>query len=59
VNTVARRYAQLGLTFGDAARGHKPGHRGTHTYDLADDGLTPEHVREAFSDYLGTYDASA
>jgi hypothetical protein len=67
VNTVARSYAQLGLTFSDAARasvrdwadGHKPGHRGTHTYDLADYGLTPEQVREAFSDYLGTYDASA
>jgi len=67
VNTVARSYAQLGLTFSDAARasvqdwadGHKPGHRGTHTYDLADYGLTPEQVREAFSDYLATYDASA
>ena len=66
VNTVGRSYAQLGLTFGDAARasvqkwadGHKPGHRGTHIYDLADYGLTPEQVRAAFSDYLATYDAS-
>lgn len=66
-NTVARSYAQLGLTFSDAARasvqgwadGHKPGHRGTHTYDLADYGLSPEQVREEFSDYLATYDASA
>jgi hypothetical protein len=67
VNTVARSHAQLALTFSDAARasaqdwaaGHKPGHRGTHAYDLADFGLTPEHIREAFSNYLGTNDASA
>ncbi len=67
VNTVGRSYERLGLTFSDEARagvqdwagGHKPGHRGTHTYDLADYGLTPEQVREAFSDYLATYDASA
>jgi len=41
------------------ADGHKPGHRCTHTYGLADYGLTPEQVREAFSDDLATYDASA
>jgi hypothetical protein len=28
-------------------------------YDLADYGLTPDQVREAFNDYLATYDASA
>jgi len=49
VNTVARSYARLGLTFSDAA----------HTYDLADCGLTPGHVRKAFSEYPGRYDASA
>gem|GEM_PF-4259603 len=43
----------------DWAAGHEPGHRGTHGDDLADYGLTPGHVREAFSNYLGTYDASA
>ncbi|MDT5008401.1 MAG: hypothetical protein QOH57_18 [Mycobacterium sp.] len=67
VNTVARSYERLGLAFTDDARagvaqwaeGHKPGHRGTHTYDLADYGLTPEQVREVFSDYLARYDASA
>jgi Sulfotransferase family len=66
VNTVARSYERLGLTFGDTARArvqhwaddHRPGHRGTHVYDLADYGLTPEQVREAFSDYLAVYDAS-
>jgi hypothetical protein len=41
------------------ADGHKPGARGTHTYELADFGLTEGQVREAFSDYLATYDASA
>lgn len=56
-NTVARSYAQLGVT--DWAGGHKPGHRSTHAYDLADCGLTPGHVREAFSEYPGTYDRSA
>jgi sulfotransferase family protein len=67
VHTLARSYEQLGLPFSDAARtsvqqwadGHQPGHRGTHVYDLADYGLTPEQVREAFGDYLATYDASA
>jgi hypothetical protein len=67
VNAVARSYEQLGLSFTDDARAHvrlwaedhKPGHRGTHSYDLADYGLTPEQVREAFGDYLSTYDASA
>lgn len=46
-----RRYAQLGFTFSVAVR--------ASTYDLADYGLTPEHVREAFSHCLDTYDASA
>ena len=67
VTTVADSYAKLGLTFTDSARArvrewadeHKPGHRGTHSYDLADYGLTPERVREAFSDYVAAYDASA
>jgi Sulfotransferase family len=66
VNTVANSYERLGLTFGDTARArvqhwaddHRPGHRGTHVYDLADYGLTPEQVREAFSDYLAVYEAS-
>jgi hypothetical protein len=67
VNTLAASYGQLGLAFSDAARTqveewasrHKPGQRGTHTYELADYGLTPEQVREAFGDYLSTYDATA
>ncbi|MGB8407688.1 MAG: sulfotransferase [Mycobacterium sp.] len=67
VTTIARSYEQLGLDFNDTARAsvqgwaeaHKPGHRGAHAYDLADYGLTPEQVREAFSEYLATYDASA
>ena len=67
VNTVADSYGKLGLTFTDSARAkvqewadeHKPGHRGTHSYDLADYGLTPEQVDEAFGDYIATYDASA
>jgi len=49
VKTVADSYAD----------GHKPGARGTHTYELADFGLTEGQVREAFSEYLATYDASA
>lgn len=67
VETVAKSYQRLGLEFNDAARSgvqswaesHKPGHRGAHSYDLADYGLTDEQVHEAFSDYLATYDASA
>jgi hypothetical protein len=67
VDTVAKSYEQLGLTFTDEARtsvqnwadGHKPGHRGTHEYELADYGLSVEQVHEAFSDYLAAYDASA
>jgi hypothetical protein len=66
VNTVADSYEKLGLTFTDSARTkvqdwadeHKPGHRGTHSYDLADYGLSPEQVHETFSDYIATYDAS-
>jgi hypothetical protein len=41
------------------AAGHKPGQHGAHSYDLADYGLTPDKVREAFSDYISSYDASA
>ncbi len=41
------------------ADGHRPGHRGTHDYELADFGLTEAQVRDAFSDYLAAYDASA
>ncbi len=67
VNTVARSYERLALEFNATARAsvrdwaesHQPGHRGAHAYDLADYGLTPEQVREAFSDYLTNYDASA
>jgi hypothetical protein len=67
IDTIARSYQKLGLTFTYAARvrvqewadGHKPGQHGTHTYDLADYGLTTEQVHEAFSDDLATYDASA
>ena len=67
VRTLARGYEQLGLTFTDSARAtvqqwadeHKPGHRGTHNYELADYGLSAEQVHEAFSKYLATYDASA
>jgi hypothetical protein len=57
----------LGLAFSDAAAGsverwaaeHKPGTRGAHDYELADFGLTPEGVRERFTEYLDTYDATA
>ena len=67
VRTLQTSYESLGLTFTDAtlhsvtqwARGHRPGSRGTHEYDLADYGLTPEGVRERFADYLAVYDASA
>jgi Sulfotransferase family len=67
VRTLQASYTSLGLTFTDAtarsveqwAGGHKPGARGAHDYDLADYGLTPEHVRERFADYLATYDATA
>jgi hypothetical protein len=67
INTIARSYEKLGLTFTDSARarvqkwaeGHKPGQHGTHSYDLVDYGLTPDKVHVAFSDYISTYDASA
>jgi hypothetical protein len=60
-------YTSLGLTFSDAtarsvehwAGEHKPGSRGSHDYDLADYGLTPDGVRERFAAYLTTYDATA
>jgi hypothetical protein len=67
IDTIADSYEKLGLEFTDSARAkvrrwadeHKPGHRGTHSYELADYGLTQEHVREAFGNYIATYDASA
>ncbi len=67
VRTLQTGYTSLGLTFTDAtlravtrwAQGHRPGSRGTHDYELADYGLTPEGVRERFADYLATYDATA
>ncbi len=67
VRTLQTSYDSLGLTFTDAtlhsvtqwAQGHRPGSRGTHEYDLADYGLTPEGVRERFADYLAAYDATA
>jgi hypothetical protein len=67
VRTLQDSYESLGLTFTDAtlhsvtrwAQGHRPGSRGSHEYDLADYGLTPEGVRERFADYLAAYDATA
>lgn len=67
VRTLQASYERLGLRFTDAtfdsvtqwAQGHRPGSRGTHEYDLADYGLTPEAVRERFADYLDAYDATA
>jgi hypothetical protein len=67
VGTLAASYESLGLEFTDGAarsveewaRAHKPGTRGSHDYDLADFGLTPESVRERFTEYLHTYDATA
>ncbi len=67
VRTLQDSYESLGLTFTDAtlhsvtqwAQGHRPGSHGSHEYDLADYGLTPEGVRERFADYLAAYDATA
>jgi hypothetical protein len=67
VRTLRTTYESLGLEFSPAAASsveqwaaqHKPGARGTHDYELADFGLTPEGVRERFADYLQTYDATA
>ena len=67
IETIADSYEKLGLRFTDSARAkvrqwadqHKPGHRGTHSYELADYGLTLEQVHKAFGDYIDTYDASA
>ncbi len=67
VRTLQNGYASLGLEFTDAtlqavrrwAEGHRPGARGVHEYELADYGLTPEGVRERFSEYLAAYDATA
>ncbi len=67
LRTLQTGYKRLGLSFTDAtldsvkqwAEHHQPGSRGTHDYDLADYGLTPEGVRERFADYLATYDANA
>ena len=67
IGTLENSYRQLGLPFTDAARarvrewadGHQPGSRGAHTYEMGDYGLTPDGVRERFSDYLAAYDATA
>jgi hypothetical protein len=67
VSALEKSYAQLGLDFTEAARAavrqwadeHKPGSRGSHAYQLADYGLTPEQVHEPFTEYLATYDATA
>lgn len=67
VRTLQASYELLGLSFTDATRRsvrqwaqtHGPGAHGAHDYDLADYGLTPEGVRERFSDYLAAYDATA
>jgi hypothetical protein len=67
VHTLKNSYQRLGLTFTDAthravqrwAAEHRPGSRGAHEYQLSDYGLTPEHVREYFTEYLATYDATA
>jgi hypothetical protein len=65
--TLQAGYERLGLTFTETssaavkqwAQSHKPGSRGGHDYDLAEYGLTPEGVRERFSEYLAAYDATA
>jgi hypothetical protein len=65
--TLQASYERLGLTFTETssaavkqwAQSHKPGSRGGHDYDLAEYGLTPEGVRERFSEYLAAYDATA
>ena len=67
VGTVAASYERLGLAFSDTARtqvqewagGHRPGQRGRHTYELADYGLSPEQIHDAFGNYLAAYDATA
>jgi hypothetical protein len=67
VRALEASYTSFGLTFSEAtarsveqwAGEHKPGSRGSHDYDLADYGLTPEGVRERFAEYLAAYDASA
>lgn len=67
VKALATAYDRLGLTFSDAAERsveqwageHKPGSRGSHDDELAEYGLTPDGVREQFTDYLRTYDATA
>lgn len=66
VRTLQTSYEILGLSFTDATlasveqwvESHRPGTRGAHDYELADYGLTPEGVRERFSDYLAAYDAT-
>ncbi|BCO35208.1 sulfotransferase [Mycobacterium heckeshornense] len=66
VSTLRKSYERLGLTFTEETRrsvqhwasGHQPGSRGAHEYSLSDYGLTPDSVREQFSDYLASYDAT-
>ena len=56
IDTIAEQLRKARPRFTDSARAkvqqwadeHKPGHRGTHSYELADYGLTPEQVHEAF-----------
>lgn len=66
VNTLKNSYDRLGLCFTEDthrsvqqwASSHQPGSRAAHEYELSDYGLTPEHVRDHFADYLATYDAT-
>ena len=66
VGTLRSSYQAIGLEFSDAAADsvvrwaaeHRPGTRGAHDYELADFGLTPEGVRERFTEYLHTYAAT-
>src|SRR5947209_2879610 len=67
VRTLQAGYESLGLTFSETtgraveqwAGEHKPGSRGSHDYELSEFGLHPDSVRERFTDYLRTYDATA
>ncbi|HUC06385.1 MAG TPA: sulfotransferase [Acidimicrobiales bacterium] len=60
VGTVDACYRELGIAMGDDSRaaisswasGHRPGHAGTHEFDLAQFDLDVEGVRSDFADYL-------
>lgn len=66
VATLKRGYDRLGLSFTEGAHRsvqqwascHQPGSGGGRDCELSDFGLTAEHVRERFADYLATYDAT-